>query len=412
MNKKQRTMLCGMIYILIFVFTSAPVFCGYVMEGGDAVMWLNRIREIRENLAGGEAFWFPSFELITLHGTQTVAFDSGVWLLPVAGLQALGLGEQISYCFFMGIIGIGTMAAVHWMMKSFSEDTAVMLYGVLFYMSCPFRIYICFDKADMGQTLVWALTPLLIGGLTRARQGRNGIYWCVSALAYAGIWYADARWGVIIGGCAVLYLILWERWFGGLLLLAAGGILSMPVVIYLVRYLIKGGMQIWDLPTGSIMGNGYTPGLFMTSWAYRPDMPGLGMGLAGALFLLIWLYWSGSNGKMEKSIKGLLAATGVLTLASLKYFPWDYVQRLGMPFLRFVSLLETPGVFWGLANMLFAIPAAWTIGEVRKKQDDLWKWAIPAILMIAALATALYLCNSLTYVRLPLGQQPVSEVAY
>ena len=103
---------------------------------------------------------------------------------------------------------------------------------------------------------------------------------------------------------------------------------------------------------------------------------------------------------------------GGLTIASLKYFPWDYVQRLGMPFLRFVGLLETPGLFWGLCNMLLVIPAAWAVGEVRKKQGYLWQWVIPILLMAAALATALYMCNSLTYVRPPLGQEVTSTVAY
>lgn len=412
MNKKQRAVLCGMIYILIFAFTSAPVFCGYVMEGGDAIMWIARIREIRESLAGGTALWYPSPELVTLYGAQAAAFDHGIWLFPVAGMQALGLGEQLAYCLFMGGIGIGTMAAVHWMMGSFSKDTTVTVYGVLFYMSCPAHIYICFDKADMGQALVWALTPLLIGGLARMRRGRDMLYGCVAALAYAGIWYADGRWGVILGAGAALYLLLWKRRPSGLLSLAAGGVLSAPAVIYLMRYLIKGGMQVWDLPLGSIVRNGYAPGLFLTSWAYRSDMPGLGMALTGSLVLLIWMYWIGHNGKTERHVKGLLVSAGLLTLASLKYFPWDYVQRLGTPFLRFVGLLETPGLFWCLANMLFTIPAAWAVGQARKKQEELWKWVVPAILMIAALAAALYLCNSLTYVRLPLGQQPVSELIY
>lgn len=150
----------------------------------------------------------------------------------------------------------------------------------------------------------------------------------------------------------------------------------------------------------------------MTNWTYLPDMPGLGMALAGAFLLMLWLYWSGYGPKMHKTIKGLLTVTGLLTLVSLKYFPWDYVQRLGMPFLRFVGLLETPGVFWMLANILFTIPATWTIGELRKKQDVLWRWVIPVIFLIIAMATALYLCNSLTYMRLPLGQQPVSGLIY
>ena len=414
MDNKQIKKICMMLYILIFAFTSAPVFCGYVMEGGDSVMWLERMREMRESLAVGSVLWFPSPELTTAFASQGAAFDNGIWLFPAVVLQILGVGEQMSYCIFTAMIGAVTMGAAYWMMSAFFENRITVLYGVLFYMSCPYRIYICFDKADLGQSLVWMLMPLLVGGLARLRlgQGRKVVWGSILILAYAGIWYADARWGMIIGVCAGVYLLLWERWPASLLLLAAGAVLSMPVIIFMARYLIKGGMQVWNLPMGSIMGNGYTIGAFMTNWTYRPDMPGLGLALTGAFLLMIWMYWIGDGGKMHKTIRGLLAVTGLLTLASLKYFPWDYVQRLGMPFLRLIGLLETPGVFWMLANMLFTIPAAWTIGEARKKQDVLWRWAIPAFFLIAALATALYLCNSLTYMRLPIGQQPVSDLAY
>lgn len=412
MNKRQRAIGCGILYSLIFVFTSAPVFCGYVMEGGDACMWLARIRELRESLAGGAALWYPSPELVVAYGGQTAAFDHGIWLLPAVGLEALGVGEQLAWCLFMGLMGIGTLAAARWMMRAFSQDTATVVCGVLFYMSCPFRIYLCFDKADVGQALVWALTPLLTGGLARAGRGRSRLYGAAAAIAYAAIWYADARWGILLGAGAALYLLLWKRRPGSLLYLAAGGALSAPAVIYLARYLLKGGMEVWDLPLGSIAENGYAPGLFLTSWAYRPDHPGLGLALTGALVLLLWARWTGHNGSMERSVKGLLVSAGVLTLASLRYFPWDYVQRLGTPFLRLVGLLETPGVFWGLADMLLAVPAAWAVGEARKKGDVLWRWAVPAILAIAALAVSLYLCNSLTYLRIPLGRQPVSGAVY
>lgn len=414
MDRKQKRTLYLILYILIFAITSAPVFCGYVMEGGDGAMWLGRMRELRESLTGGAVLWFPTPELVTAFSSQSMSFDNGLWLFSVALLQMLGVGEQMAYCIFTGLIGIATLGAAYWMMRAFFENRATALFGVLFYMSCPYRIYICFDKADLGQSLVWALMPLLVGGLARLCQGRGREVscGCVAAAAYAGIWYADARWGVIIGGCAALYLIFWARKPVGLLFLAGGAVLSMPVILYLARYLIKGGMEVWDLPLDCIMANGYTVGYFMTNWAYRPDMPGLGMALAAAFLLLIWLYWSGYGGKMQKAVKGLLLSAGVLTVMSLKIFPWDFVQRVGAPFLRFVGLLETPGVFWMLANMVLTVPAAWTMGEIRKKQGNLWQWAVPAMLLLIALATALYLCNSLTYTRLPLGQSPICAPVY
>jgi len=405
MNKKQQNMIGIVGYILIFLFTSTPVFCGYVMQGGDTALWLARIREVGQGLSEGRLSWFPSPGLLVVYGGGSAAFDSGIWLLPVAAMQLLGLGEQAAFCIFMGLIGLGTMASARWMMRVFSEKAAVVLFGTLFYMSCPYRIYVCYDKADVGQALVWALAPILIGGLERLHRShsRSAAGWCVSALAYGGIWYGDARWGVIVGACMVLYLLLWKRWLSGILPLMAGGALAMPAVVYLTRYLVKGGMEVWELPMGSIMGNGYTLGAFMTIWTYRPDLPGMGAGLMGGLLLLTWLFWNGCQGKMDHSVKGVLLMAGALAAAALKIFPWDYVQRLGMPFSRFVGLLNTPGIFWECANMLLVLPAAWAVGEARKKQGYLWRWVIPLLLMAAALATALYMCNTLTYERPPLG---------
>ena len=210
-------MICVVSYILIFLLTSTPVFCGYVMEGGDAILWLERLREVRQNLTEGRWSLFPSPELITTYAGGAAAFDSGIWLLPMIGMQFLGIGEQMSYCIFMGMVGLGTMVSVWWMMRAFSEKKAVVLFGILFYMSCPCHIYICYDKADIGQAIVWALGPTFIGGIAHLRRsrGRSVAAWCLPALAYAGIWYADARWGVIAGVCMTLYLLLWKRWLWG-----------------------------------------------------------------------------------------------------------------------------------------------------------------------------------------------------
>lgn len=413
MNKRQQNMVCAVSCILIFLLTSAPVFCGYVMEGGDAVLWLERIREVRQNLAEGNWSLFPSPELVMVYDGGAAAFDSGIWLLPVIGMQLLGIGEQMSWCLFMSLVGLGTMVSVWWMMRAFSDKKAVILFGILFYMSCPCHIYICYDMADIGQAIVWALAPAFTGGIAHLYRshGRSVAAWCLTVLAYGGIWYADARWGVIIGVCMTLYLLLWKRWLWGLLPMAAGGLLAMPSVIYLTRYLLKGGMQVWNLPMGSIMENGYMIRHFLTTWVYSPDLPGVGMGLMGGLLLLAWFCFRGW-GRMDRTVKGILLMAGGLAVVSLRIFPWDYVQRLGMPFLRFIGLLKTPGIFWECASMLLVVPAAWAVGEVRKKQGGLWQWVIPVLLMTAALAAALFMCNSLTYVRLPIGQKPLSTVNY
>lgn len=401
-------------YVLILALTSAPVFCGYVMEGGDAALWLARIREIGAGLTQGAVPWFPTAELVVACDGGTMAFDSALWLLIPAVFQLLGIGEQMAWCLFMGLVQLGTLGAACWMARAFFRDTETALYGVLFYMSCPYRLYVCYDRADLGMALVWMLCPVFIGGLARLCQGgvRNVPGWCAAALAYGGIWYADARLALLAGGIAVCCLLLWKRRIWCVLPLAAGGILGLPSVIYLLRYLIKGGMQVWNLPTGSIMERGYAPGQYLTTWAYRPDHPGLGLGLMCALLLLAWLRWSGDGDRLPKPVRGMLVTAGILTVFSLKYIPWDFAQRLGTPFLRYIGLLETAGIFWGCANMLLGIPAAWAMSELRRKKTGSWQQVLPLVIMLCALAAALHMCNTLTYLRPPLGQEPISTVVY
>lgn len=60
MDKKQKFRISALIYGLIFLITSAPVFCGYIPEGGDMALWMGRIQEIEQSLAQGSMSWFPT----------------------------------------------------------------------------------------------------------------------------------------------------------------------------------------------------------------------------------------------------------------------------------------------------------------------------------------------------------------
>ena len=414
MESKNKRKLEILLYIVIFCVTSAPVFCGYVMDGGEAVMWLGRIQEIRNHLILGDFIWFPSAELIVEYSCQAQSFDSALWLLIPAGMQMLGIGEQMAWCLFMGLLSVISMLAVYFMMNVWSSDHEMCFWGVLFYMCNPYRIYIFFDRADVGQAIVWALWPLLTGGLLLVYQTHEKSLkgWIIAILAYGGIWYADARMGVVMGACLAVYLLLTKRLWQGLIVLISGMIIAFPSVIYLAGYMIKGGMESWNLPLNSIMGAGYSFGEYLMCWTYQPDHPGLGLGLLAAMLCLIWMLWMRETEDMPGLVRNVLIMSAVLVVLSSRWTIWDFVQRVGTPFLRFVGLLESPGIFWECAQYILMIPAAWTLKQTRKKDSLFLRCGLPIIIIFMSLATALYMCNTLTYLREPLGVEVVSTVNY
>lgn len=366
--RKHEQKIYGAILIMLLVFPLIPLVSGQAMKGRDTALWLARIGEIKEGFTQGNLSWFPSAELTAAYGSGTMAFDHALWLLVPAALEALGMGERLAWNLFMGLLQLGTLGAVFYMAKALFREPAAILAGVWFYMSCPCRLYVCFDRADVGAALVWMLCPVLAGGLMRlCRAGIKDLWgWCGAVLGYGGLWYADARLALLTRAVAACCLLACRR-IRCVAALAAGGALGLPAVIYLLRYLLKGGMQVWNLPTGSIMEGGYMPGQYLTAGMYRPDQPGLGLFLMGALLLLAWRRFSGDGGRLPSYVSGALAVAGILTVCSLRYFPWDWLQRLGLPFLRYIGLLESAGLFWRGANMLLWVPAAWAVAKLCKK---------------------------------------------
>ena len=54
---------------------------------------------------------------------------------------------------------------------------------------------------------------------------------------------------------------------------------------------------------------------------------------------------------------------------SLRYFPWDFVQRMGSWALGLVTLIGTPAVFFGYAQILLCVWSIEKCGAVLRLTD-------------------------------------------
>ncbi|MBQ2803938.1 MAG: hypothetical protein IJF07_08585 [Lachnospiraceae bacterium] len=403
MDAKSKRLYKSILYVVIFLIVSLPVFYGSMMEGGRIRQWISCIEELSAALLDGTVLWFPSIDVIFNTSAQLSLFRSNVWNLFPAIVYMLFQNITFTYQVMMILLQLGTLMAAILLFGRIFEEERAAFFGVLLYMTCPYRIYLCYDKADMAQAVVWMLFPIYIWAvyeLCTAAKKLKGM--TVAALVLAGIGYADVTLLLVICGVTVLLVLFTRRW-QPLVPLVAGCIMVAPVLLRLAKYLFKGEYAELGIPLDGIMEKGYAGAQFFTSYAYLEGQPGMGLALMIGLATLGWLYFAVGNIKLPKQCGVAAGISAILILMSYRLFPWDIFQRLGGWSIRLIPLLETPGVFFGIAHLGLCILAAFAVERVSKQENKMLAIGLPACVLAAALGVAAYLCNTLTYYRMPLA---------
>lgn len=402
MEPKRKINRNGFLYAVLFIIAALPLACDYVLPGRDVLLWLARVEEVKIDLSIGNFVLFPSIDVITAYNGQLTALDSNIWLVVPAVLRVMGLNIMSVWRIFMALLQLGTVFSAKLLFERLFEDRYTALFGVLFYITCPYRIYVCYDRGNLGQAVVWMLIPLFIRGLLGVYDKEHKYLWmAAAAVSLAGIGYANAITAVVFVGLAVLAGALCRN-VKLYIPVLAGIVLFLPGAGRLLSYVLNGGMEEWNISVQTISNQGYSVGQFFNVYIYQENLPGLGLGLAGALFMLVWLRFTKEGPGMRKVYK-LFLILGLLCLClSLKWFPWDIVQRLAGPVFRLIPLFGTPGIFFGFASILFCVPAAFAAEGIRRHENRAVSVGGTVMLAAAAVGVALFLCNTLTFSRMPL----------
>ena len=407
MEGKSIVFIRKILYVIIFVVASLPIACAYVMNGGEILLWLARIEEVKAGLQSGDINLFVSAELTATYGGQAYALNSNLWFILPALMRLIGISITSTYRIFMLLLHLGTLLSAKYFFEAVFNEKNTAVIGILLYMTCPYQIYISYDKGNLGLMCVWMMLPLYFGGLLRMMQAERILQnYVLAAIAFAGIGYADVRIWILVIGVSALMLLWYRRW-KLILSVAAGGILFVPGVIYCARYFLKGGMEVWNIPLYKISSKGYQPAQFFTSWTYREGYPGLGLGLFLALAVLIWLSFTEGNLKVMKKYGFWVVIAIVLGFMTTVHFPWDVLQRVGMPLLRLIGIMEAPGICFGLVCLACSVLGAYGVEALKKQQNIFVRVGFPIMIIIASIGVSVYLCNTLTYTRLPMYLQDV-----
>lgn len=393
-NQDNSNKIYCFLYVLIAAATMLPLTCGYIMQGGIIEEWIMRVQEIS---------LFPHMETVLSVNSRINALHSNLWFLPFSLFYAITNKLKWSYLLQMFFIQTGTLFSSYLMFhRLFSEfqKKQIAFFGVILYMTCPYRLYCCYDRADLFQAAAWMLVPIYIWSVAGIIKKGKWTDIFVAAFALAGIGYANIFYFLMSAGFSVL-AIFFIRCRKMALSLIGGCILFIPGLLRLIQYLFTDKYDVFQISLQSIMPAGYRLGYYFEFFVYHDGRPGMGFGLFFALLSAGWLILV--EKKWEKSkVARIFSLFGIIIFfLSLKYFPWDYVQRVGSPLLKLVGLIGTPAIFGGAAQLLFCIPGAYSIYMINKIENRYAARGIVILFVSANLLWCIYFCNMLTYQRIP-----------
>ena len=211
--------------------------------------------------------------------------ETNTWLMgPKAISRIAGAGTMVTKVF-LALIQLGTLLTSGMLFRKIFESKEGAFFATLFYMTLPYRHYLLYDAGMWARAMALMLLPLFVRLLISVYtvEKRQIWKWTLAAGAvFAAVAYSDWVIGVLLAD-VVLVSALWYRKARGLAPLVPGLVLYLPDAGKLLQYFFVGGLEEYQLPLGSIMGNGYRFGRFLTSFMYKEGLPGIGLGRFGTV---------------------------------------------------------------------------------------------------------------------------------
>lgn len=252
------------------------------------------------------------------------------------------------------------------------KSIAVLTMGTLIYLLLPEHVNVVIHNRDWTQILLWMLIPVLAAALMKMASTEKKIRKCCFGMAAVLVMGLIGRLDGV-AGLTVLFLVCvagicrkqWQYPVIG----ALGTVMAYPTYITWKHWLFDGSFAESGLEYGSIMYKGYSIGGLFSTYFHRNGDPGMGILLLGGIMVLIYFSFVKGRKLFDGPDVIWLASAGLLTVMSLRYFPWDLVQRMGSWALGLVTLIRTPTVFFTYAQMILCVICVVKIDKITKWRE-------------------------------------------
>lgn len=313
----------------------------------------------------------------------------------------LGKGFGLFYTVCTVLIQAGTLCATAVLGRQlFDKQSPAVPFCVMLYLTCPYRLYLLFDKKSLREALCYLVLPLFVWSIVNIMDHKKDMvkrrmpFMAMTALLLILTSMISPLYLLVFAGFGMLSCIVLRKLWP-LVCVVTGAVLSLPFLKDLLLYLFTNTYDACGISLDSIMKKGYFPGQFFTSFAYESGHPGLGLGLLMSLAVLGWLLFT----EKEFVLPGYSKFFGLLSvftlILSLRAFPWDYVQRLGTVFLKLVPLTESPALFLGLATFSLSILGGYAMEQISLQKNRALAtripWVTTALCLFATICLELHI---------------------
>ena len=253
------------------------------------------------------------------------------------------------------------------------RDLYVSVMGMFLYTLMPYRIYIIFDKKDMGLTVAYTLLPILFfcyQKLLRKNVWAGVVFFTLIVLMLEVIGYFDTTFLILLCCALILCGTISKHW--SLVTFSVFSVvLSVPLKLDYWRFLLLGHNNEFAVSLSTIAVNGYEIGDYFMSWLYREGRPGLGFGFLISIMLSSYLYLCTERRNDGIQCNGMFVSAIILMIFSFRWGMWDIVARVHPIIFRFISLMDSPGVLFGIGTAILSFPLA--VSWVNYMSDDTYR---------------------------------------
>lgn len=380
----KRTQVVFLICVGLILFTSYPLFTGYLVYSHDLSVHLMRIEGVKSAIRDGQFLAVIYPECNNGYGLLGFMYPNLFLYFPAA-LRLFNVSMVTSYQSLLILINVATALVTYYSVKSITKADYASLMATVLYMLAPYRLCNLYFRGALGEVIAMVFLPMVIAGIYHIFLGEKK-KWFFLPLGYTGILQSHmlsclmvALLSVGLGIILIKHIFEERRYLSLLKALALFGVMNVGFICACIRF-FGSAMGINTILNEDFYEDAVYPGqLLMTraSSNYTEKLPygihdelSLSIGMIGGIAVLLLILYLMCYHKREEInrdcthtfIVTLTCITGALLFSASTLFPWKELANI--TFIRkLLSTIQFSFRFLGIVSVLLAVTCGLAVAK-------------------------------------------------